>query len=160
MPAEKLNDAAENKSASAMSTTTEDKKDKIASFSSFDLLPQLARAISKLKYAKPTSVQQQMIPIAVQGKNIIAKARTGSGKTVAYCLPIVQKILSLKTLDPSAKTRALILVPTGELAHQVKTNLQDLTLYCSKEVKVVSLTRNMPENLQKYAVPTCFQIDC
>ena len=61
-----------------------------------DLDPRLLRALSKLKYVKPTLIQEKAIPLALAGKDILARARTGSGKTAAYSLPIIQKILEAK----------------------------------------------------------------
>ncbi|KAI9345932.1 P-loop containing nucleoside triphosphate hydrolase protein, partial [Pilaira anomala] len=84
-------------------------------FAGFDFDPRLARAIAQLDFTRPTPVQAQGIPLALAGKDILARARTGSGKTAAYAMPIVQKILAGK--EPSVK--ALILVPTRELAEQV-----------------------------------------
>ena len=65
-------------------------------FESLDLDTRLLKALSQLKYAHPTLIQSTAIPLALQGKDILARARTGSGKTAAYCLPIIQKILSQK----------------------------------------------------------------
>lgn len=67
-----------------------------ATFASLDLEPRLQRALSDLKYEHPTLIQSTAIPLALKGKDILARARTGSGKTAAYCLPVIQKILSLK----------------------------------------------------------------
>jgi superfamily II DNA/RNA helicase len=63
-------------------------------FAAFDFDPRLARAISQLDFTKPTPIQAQGIPLALAGKDILARARTGSGKTAAYAMPIVQKILT------------------------------------------------------------------
>jgi superfamily II DNA/RNA helicase len=67
-----------------------------ATFASLDLEPRLQRALADLKYEHPTLIQSTAIPLALKGKDILARARTGSGKTAAYCLPVIQKILSLK----------------------------------------------------------------
>lgn len=64
-----------------------------------DLDPRLSRALSKLNFHKPTLIQAKAIPLALAGKDILARARTGSGKTAAYCLPIVQKILVNKEVS-------------------------------------------------------------
>ena len=68
-------------------------------FNSFDLDNRLLRAIAKLGYSHPTLVQAKAVPLALQGKDILARARTGSGKTAAYCMPIVQKILLAKEVS-------------------------------------------------------------
>ncbi|KAI8900299.1 P-loop containing nucleoside triphosphate hydrolase protein [Globomyces pollinis-pini] len=106
------------------------------SFADMDLDARLQRAIVKLGFNKPTLVQETAIPLALQGKDILAKARTGSGKTAAYCIPVVQKILSQSNPD---SIQALILVPTRELAEQVTQHIRDLCMYCSQKVKVVNI---------------------
>ncbi|KAI8372523.1 P-loop containing nucleoside triphosphate hydrolase protein [Choanephora cucurbitarum] len=68
-------------------------------FASFDFDPRLARAIAQLNFTRPTPIQAQGIPLALAGKDILARARTGSGKTATYALPIVQKILTAKQVS-------------------------------------------------------------
>lgn len=65
-------------------------------FAEFDFDPRLAKAIAQLDFTRPTPVQAKGIPLALAGKDILARARTGSGKTAAYAMPIVQKILLAK----------------------------------------------------------------
>jgi len=94
----------------------------------------LLRAISKLGYTEATLVQESAIPLALSGKDILAQARTGSGKTSAYCLPVIQKIILSKELLPNNSkernnVRAIILVPTRELADQVYKHIRELTIY-------------------------------
>ncbi|KAJ3175505.1 ATP-dependent DNA/RNA helicase [Geranomyces variabilis] len=111
-------------------------------FASLDLDARLLRAIAKLGFAHPTLVQSSAIPLALQGKDILARARTGSGKTGAYCIPVVQKILLAKERSGGAAEnrgcKALILVPTKELAEQVLKHVKNLTLY-AKEIVAVNL---------------------
>jgi ATP-dependent RNA helicase DDX56/DBP9 len=63
-------------------------------FSQFHLDFRLVRAIAKMGISNPTEIQNQVIPLALQGKDILARAKTGSGKTLAYGAPIIQSILS------------------------------------------------------------------
>ncbi|CAG8482342.1 3916_t:CDS:10 [Ambispora leptoticha] len=118
-----------------------------------ELDPRLLRALSKLKYVKPTLIQEKAIPLALAGKDILARARTGSGKTAAYSLPVIQKILTAKATSKltsiHGSTRALILVPTRELAQQVTKHINELLIYCSKDIKVVNIGTNTPVELQK-----------
>ena len=65
-------------------------------FESMDLDPRIMRSLGKMGFKQPTLVQAKVIPLAFQGKDILARARTGSGKTAAYIIPIVQKILAQK----------------------------------------------------------------
>lgn len=59
----------------------------------------ILRALADLGFARPTLVQSKTIPLALEGRDILARARTGSGKTAAYCIPIAQKILSAKSVS-------------------------------------------------------------
>ena len=71
-----------------------------ATFASFShiLDARLLRALADLGFAKPTLVQSKAIPLALENKDVLARARTGSGKTAAYCIPVVQKILNVKSV--------------------------------------------------------------
>ncbi|PFH51963.1 hypothetical protein AMATHDRAFT_141366 [Amanita thiersii Skay4041] len=113
----------------------------------------LLRALADLGFARPTLVQAKAIPLALEGRDILARARTGSGKTAAYCLPIVQKIISVKTSlvtdDPAMQTtRALILVPTRELAEQVSAYLHKLLVYCESDVVMSNVASGTTTHLQ------------
>ncbi|KAM0786580.1 hypothetical protein ACM66B_002036 [Microbotryomycetes sp. NB124-2] len=91
------------------------------------LHPLLLRALSSLQFAVPTPVQASLIPLALSStRDILARARTGSGKTLAYAIPLVQSILQRRDRGELGGTRALILVPTRELAEQVKGQVQRL----------------------------------
>lgn len=67
--------------------------DQEKSFSSFSLDDRLLKAIDKMGFKKPTIIQSHTLPLALQGKDILARAKTGSGKTAAYSIPILQNIL-------------------------------------------------------------------
>ncbi|KXN71123.1 P-loop containing nucleoside triphosphate hydrolase protein, partial [Conidiobolus coronatus NRRL 28638] len=121
-------------------------------FSQFHLDFRLVRAIAKMGISNPTEIQNQVIPLALQGKDILARAKTGSGKTLAYGAPIIQSILSkMGNASESAADKgiqALILVPTSELSFQVTDHLTKLTLY-APEVKIVNvISKNQLENKQ------------
>jgi len=74
--------------------------DNKTSFSSFSHLldGRILRALADAGFARPTLVQAKAIPLALESRDILARARTGSGKTAAYCVPVVQKILSIKNV--------------------------------------------------------------
>uniref|UniRef100_A0A914PRQ7 RNA helicase n=1 Tax=Panagrolaimus davidi TaxID=227884 RepID=A0A914PRQ7_9BILA len=74
-------------------TTTE------SGFSQFDLDERILKAIGELGWEKPTQVQQSLIPLALEGKNILARARTGSGKTAAFLLPIIQNVVQISSVS-------------------------------------------------------------
>ena len=89
----------------------------VVDFSSIGLDPRLLRALAKKGYGSPTLVQAECIPRALEGKDVVAQARTGSGKTMAYLLPALHRILTGQ--KGRAGWQALILVPTRELCEQV-----------------------------------------
>ncbi|KAK4046796.1 ATP-dependent DNA/RNA helicase [Microbotryomycetes sp. JL201] len=91
------------------------------------LHPLLLRALSALQFPVPTPVQAMLVPLALSStRDILARARTGSGKTLAYAIPVVQSILQRRDRGELGGTRALILVPTRELAEQVKAQVARL----------------------------------
>jgi superfamily II DNA/RNA helicase len=105
------------------------------SFSALGLVPALAHAAAELGFRVPTPIQRAAIPAVLSGKDVLASAQTGSGKTVAFALPLLQGLLTDKMMPPR-RTRALILVPTRELAAQVGDVLQGLTHVLAQPVKV------------------------
>lgn len=122
--------------------------DDSTSFEALQLDPRLLQAIHRNGYHHPTLIQSHAIPLALQQKrDIIAKAATGSGKTLAYLIPVIQTILDCKKDESSElgsnKTLGIVLVPTKELASQVSTVLEQLTLYCSKDVKNLNASSDM-----------------
>ena len=92
------------------------------SFSSFNLDPSLLRGVAGLSFTAPTPIQRDGIPPALEGRDILACAMTGSGKTAAFALPILQRLLGKKR----GTTRALVLAPTRELAAQIVEHFKDL----------------------------------
>jgi ATP-dependent RNA helicase RhlE len=84
-------------------------------FTSLKLHPSLQRSVKELGFARPTPVQADAIPPAIEGRDVLACAQTGSGKTAAFLLPILQRLID----KPRGRTRALVLAPTRELAAQI-----------------------------------------
>src|SRR4029453_5008755 len=95
------------------------------SFETFGLHPALLRAVADLGFTEPTPIQQKSIPPGLEGRDILACAMTGSGKTAAFGLPILQRLMDL----PRGTTRVLILSPTRELAAQTAEHLRDLAAH-------------------------------
>ncbi len=98
-----------------------------ASFDTLGLAPQLLKALSEFGYTTPTPIQAQAIPLILEGRDLMAGAQTGTGKTAAFALPLLQKLLPLASSSTSpAKhpVRALILTPTRELAIQVEESVK------------------------------------
>ena len=91
-------------------------------FSALELHPSLLRGIRDLGFTRPTPIQTEAVPPGVAGRDVLACAMTGSGKTAAFLWPIMQQLLA----RPRGATRALILAPTRELAAQILEDVQDL----------------------------------
>src|SRR5256712_4997199 len=89
-------------------------------FAALGLAPELVRAVADEGYAHPTPIQSEAIPLALAGRDLIGSAQTGTGKTAAFVLPILQRLSSGKR----GTLRALILVPTRELAEQVAASIR------------------------------------
>lgn len=98
-------------------------------FSEFDFDPRLSEGIEASNYDEATPVQEQVIPLVLQGKDIIASAQTGTGKTAAFLLPLIHKIITTQT-DPHAIT-SLVIVPTRELAIQIQQHIEGLSYFTS-----------------------------
>jgi superfamily II DNA/RNA helicase len=98
-------------------------------FTAFDFDSRLMEGIEASNYEDATPVQTQVIPLILQGKDIIASAQTGTGKTAAFLLPLIHKILTGEN-NPSAIT-SLIIVPTRELAIQIAQHLEGLSYFTS-----------------------------
>lgn len=96
----------------------------------------LLKALAKLNILKPTPVQEEAIPLALTGKDLLVSAPTGSGKTASFLLPVLNTLL--ETNAPRSNTRVLVLVPTRELANQVAKQAQSLAAFTAiKSDKVV-----------------------
>lgn len=95
-------------------------------FTEFNFHPDLLEGIEASNYETATPVQQQVIPPILAGKDIIASAQTGTGKTAAFLLPIIHRLLST---NGSGDIRALVIVPTRELAIQIAQHLEGLSYF-------------------------------
>jgi len=94
-------------------------------FSSLKLHPDLLKGIKELGFTRPTPIQEAAIPPGLAGRDVLACAMTGSGKTAAFLLPILHKLIG----RPRGVTRALVLTPTRELAAQILEDLNDLAVH-------------------------------
>ncbi len=93
-------------------------------FSDLGLLPQIQKAVAAEGYETPTPIQEKSIPTILGGKDLLGIAQTGTGKTAAFCLPLLQNLVKSKWGLTAKSPRALILVPTRELAVQVHQSLE------------------------------------
>ncbi len=96
-------------------------------FSSFPFHASLQEGIAASNYEDATPVQEQVIPIILDGKDLIASAQTGTGKTAAFLLPLIHNIVSGP--PPGTSITSLIIVPTRELAIQIAQHLEGLSYF-------------------------------
>src|SRR5919112_4410758 len=94
-------------------------------FAKFKLHPDLLRGVRELGFTRATPIQEQAIPPALEGRDLLACAMTGSGKTAAFLLPILHRLMG----KPRGTTRALVLTPTRELAAQIEEHLEQLAVH-------------------------------
>jgi ATP-dependent RNA helicase RhlE len=95
-------------------------------FSEFGFAPDLMEGISAMGFESPTPIQEQAIPAILEGKDIIGSAQTGTGKTAAFLLPVIQNIMASREAN---KTRALVIVPTRELAQQIDQQMEGFSYF-------------------------------
>src|SRR5579862_8749301 len=102
-------------------------------FKTLGLHPSLVQATRDMRYTEPTPVQAEAIPHILAGRNLIATAQTGTGKTAAFLLPILHQLLAL----PRGAARALVITPTRELAQQIDDVCLGLAYHTPLKVAVV-----------------------
>ncbi|MGL1958468.1 MAG: DEAD/DEAH box helicase [Colwellia sp.] len=121
------------------------------SFSTLGLCEPLLKALSDLRYNKPTPIQQKAIPTILSGKNLIAAAQTGTGKTASFVLPIVEmlntKYKRTERILRGKRIRALILTPTRELAVQVEASVRQYAKYL--ELSSMAMYGGVDSQVQK-----------
>ncbi|WP_078427356.1 DEAD/DEAH box helicase [Alkalihalobacterium alkalinitrilicum] len=111
-------------------------------FEGFQLSTEIKRAISVLKYETPTEVQREVIPVAMENKDLVVKSQTGSGKTAAFGIPVCEMVEW-----EGRKPQALILTPTRELAVQVREDITNIGRF--KRIKAMAVYGKEPFAKQK-----------
>src|SRR5688572_512924 len=106
-------------------------------FEQLGLIAPIQKALQKEGYTTPTPIQQQAIPHVLNGKDILGLAQTGTGKTAAFALPIIQAIHQQDTGKGYKHTRALILTPTRELAVQISESFATYGHYTTVKHQVI-----------------------
>lgn len=107
------------------------------SFEPLGLSPALLRAVEEQGYSKPTPIQSQAIPAILQGKDVMAAAQTGTGKTAGFTLPLLQRLSTDASVRRRQPVRALVLTPTRELAAQVGDSVARYGRYTSLRSSVI-----------------------
>lgn len=108
-------------------------------FSEFNLSSQIEKAVKENDYIDPTEIQKEVIPVILEKKDVMAKAKTGSGKTASFVLPILNLWLENNNSKNKAKIKTLVLTPTRELTLQVANTFIILSKYLNKKPKIVSV---------------------
>ncbi|KAK5661987.1 hypothetical protein OQA88_10098 [Cercophora sp. LCS_1] len=148
-PSSPAKSEAESSKVESAKGSQQDSEKPEPSFAELGLDPRLVQAVAKQNFEKPTLVQRTAIPLALEGQDVLCKAKTGSGKTAAYVLPLLSKILKRKSTDSASFTAGLILVPTRELADQVSKAIEEFSAFCAKDVHAVKLTDNVSDAVQR-----------
>lgn len=115
-------------------------------FESFSFAPEILSAINECGYQALTPIQAQAIPMVRKGFDVLAGAQTGTGKTAAFSLPILQKLHEKQCINVKPNAKALILTPTRELAEQIGNNIKAYGKYLN--VRVVTLFGGKPRESQ------------
>ena len=115
-------------------------------FAALKLHPSLLKALKELSFVRPTPIQADAIPPGLKGQDVLACAMTGSGKTAAFLLPIMHRIIE----KPRGVTRALVLTPTRELAAQILEDLDDLAVHTP--INGAAVIGGMPMGPQEHAL--------
>ncbi len=123
-------------------------------FADLGLIPTLVERLEELEYSQPTPIQSHTIPYLLEGRDLVGGANTGSGKTAAFSLPILQKICQQD--KPNSRrgntVSHLILVPTRELASQVAYNVKSYSYHLRNEIKTVAVFGGVSANPQMLAL--------
>jgi len=109
----------------------------MSDFQAFSLLASIVERLNLKGYKQPTPIQKECIPALIDGNDLLGIAQTGTGKTAAFSLPIINKFGRDKIDIPAKSTRSLILTPTRELASQIMQNIDDYAEGLALNTKVV-----------------------
>ncbi len=121
------------------------------SFSQLKLSSQIQKALQKNRFLTPTPIQEKVIPLVLSGKDVMASAQTGSGKSASFVLPILEHFIQNKT-EGKAKIKVLVLTPTRELTLQVAQTFDTFGEFLPKKLKVVSVIGGENIGDQLYAI--------
>lgn len=120
------------------------------SFSTLGLVPPLVNAVTSIGYLEPTAIQREAIPVILRGGDVLGAAQTGSGKTAAFALPLLQALLDNRS--GARQLHGLVLVPTRELAVQVGESIRKLAAQLPMPVKVAIVFGGVSINPQMMAL--------
>jgi ATP-dependent RNA helicase DeaD len=118
----------------------------VESFDALDLSPVMRQALKKAGFERPSPIQSSLIPLALDGIDVIGQARTGTGKTAAFSIPILEQ---LDPLEECRDPQAIVIVPTRELADQVGREAQRMAVGVPTEVAVLAGGKNITRQLRQ-----------
>lgn len=124
-----------------MSDVSSDEEGEKVDFYDMGLDDRILKAIALLGWNEPTLIQEKAIPLALDGHDILARARTGSGKTAVFAIPVIDKILKYKQSHSfeQRSTQAIIIAPSKELCHQLREHFNQMTACSLREIKCVDV---------------------
>lgn len=128
----------------------------MSSFTAFNLDPKINQLLEEIGFATPTPIQSQAIPVILEGRDVLASAQTGTGKTAAFMLPALHKLCD-QEFRGSLGPQVLVLVPTRELAIQVAEETKKFSKHLSR-VKTVCIYGGVPYPIQKRALASKYEI--
>ena len=118
-------------------------------FKDLDIIEPILRSIEEAGYEKPTAIQEKSIPAILKGRDILGCAQTGTGKTAAFAIPILQSIIKEKKTNNDRNLRALIVAPTRELAIQIGENVTTYSKYLDIKSTVIFGGVNQSSQVRK-----------
>jgi len=123
-------------------------------FKELNIIPTILSALVNENYTVPTPIQEKAIPPILKGRDILGCAQTGTGKTAAFAIPILQQLSQEVVPDSPRKIRALILTPTRELAHQIFDSFNTYGQYTKLKYTVIygGVSQNSQEKFLKRGV--------
>ncbi|MFX3634227.1 MAG: DEAD/DEAH box helicase [Candidatus Pristimantibacillus sp.] len=121
-------------------------------FNDLNIIPSILKALDKEKYTSPTPIQEQSIPAVLAGRDLLGCAQTGTGKTAAFSVPIIQLLSEQKSTTPSRirRIRSLILTPTRELAIQISDNIKAYSQYT--DLRCTAIVGGVSQKVQERAL--------
>ena len=122
-------------------------------FKDLNIIPSIMEGLSKANYTNPTPIQEQAIPAVLAGRDLLGCAQTGTGKTAAFSVPIIQ-LLSERSKGQGSKSarhiRSLILTPTRELAIQIADNIKVYSRYT--DIRCTAIVGGVSQKVQERAL--------
>ncbi len=117
----------------------------IKAFEKLNLHPDILKAVAYAKYEQTTAIQNKVVPVAMKGSDILGASKSGTGKTAAYVLPLLNKLQKVVKKDKKV-LRALVVVPTIELVDQVSRTINELSKYL--DIKNIKIQGGVPKSTQ------------